>query len=611
MVNWSGLPWAKPQNAEDSGDAQALYHDLALDRNNREIRVLDLPPGRFGAALRAELRIVSLDERPTPRYEALSYTWGVAAKGRFVVLHDSVKLPITDNLYDALQRLRRRRTMRTLWVDAICINQTDNAEKGHQVRFMGEIYRRAGHVAIWLGDTWRSVFAPRWLRKYPCTWAVAHLRSKAFRDVVTREGPQWIHRVWTRQEFLLANLSTLHFGSNALAVPSHFETVDLIAREMGREVRNFDGCRKFWDLLAGLYSKRGVLPTHMGLAASLLLEAAASDPRDRIYALLAVLNDEEAGMIEIDYDRPCAWVYAQATRAGLVHLNSLMTLGDPDVVRHSEIEALPSWAVDFSVDRRPQDYVHNWTTYASVLLWPEYLLVEKGVQPLNLRSEEWNVLRLTGVEIGIVIDTSLVDTSLLIENRADSAELVAGNVSPFATFADLVKHAVKLQQNRNVEITGCEVRDLLEDILGWDEIDPKGVARGLLDVMFALWDRYCPALGQLTEYRDPQRFAWLSSQVPLDRFSWIDKMWDYVNAAGWRPAIAVTSQGALVVSTEMTRVGDHVVFCQGSERFFILREEQPGEFRFLGLALIHGYLDADNCVFEPPDVCDIQEYRVV
>jgi hypothetical protein len=28
------------------------------------------------------------------------------------------------------------------WVDTVCINQTDNQEKSHQVQMMGEIYQR-------------------------------------------------------------------------------------------------------------------------------------------------------------------------------------------------------------------------------------------------------------------------------------------------------------------------------------------------------------------------------------------------------------------------------------------------------------------------------------
>jgi len=51
-----------------------------------------------------------------------------------------------------LRRLRRSGQPRILWVDAICINQSDLVEKSHQVSFMGEIYSKTTQCLIWLGE---------------------------------------------------------------------------------------------------------------------------------------------------------------------------------------------------------------------------------------------------------------------------------------------------------------------------------------------------------------------------------------------------------------------------------------------------------------------------
>lgn len=40
---------------------------------------------------------------------------------------------------------------RTLWIDALCINQKDNHEKSQQVRMMYQLYKQASRVVIWLG----------------------------------------------------------------------------------------------------------------------------------------------------------------------------------------------------------------------------------------------------------------------------------------------------------------------------------------------------------------------------------------------------------------------------------------------------------------------------
>jgi hypothetical protein len=60
-------------------------------------------------------------------------------------------LKIKPNLAAVLRQLRLADALRTLWIDAICINQDDENEKGQQVALMGDIYRTAISVQIWLG----------------------------------------------------------------------------------------------------------------------------------------------------------------------------------------------------------------------------------------------------------------------------------------------------------------------------------------------------------------------------------------------------------------------------------------------------------------------------
>jgi hypothetical protein len=125
-----------------------LYRDLDITGDSAGIRVLDLHPGA-GTKLRATLRVVSLNAKP--QYEALSYTWG-ARGSTVVILNDNCPASTTNNLANALRRLRRRSGKRTLWVDAICINQADTAERSRQVALMGRIYSNAWYVNVWLGD---------------------------------------------------------------------------------------------------------------------------------------------------------------------------------------------------------------------------------------------------------------------------------------------------------------------------------------------------------------------------------------------------------------------------------------------------------------------------
>jgi hypothetical protein len=114
------------------------------------VRFLELFPGITGSPLRCS--ITEAQKSDEPLYEALSYAWGEPIFSHTIEeVPSGTHLSITVNLYDALQGIRDQQTSRVLWVDAICINQLDLEEKGHQVAQMGRIYEDAERVVVWLG----------------------------------------------------------------------------------------------------------------------------------------------------------------------------------------------------------------------------------------------------------------------------------------------------------------------------------------------------------------------------------------------------------------------------------------------------------------------------
>ncbi|KAI1363241.1 heterokaryon incompatibility protein-domain-containing protein [Xylaria arbuscula] len=84
-----------------------------------------------------------------PIYEALYYTWGRDERAQHIVVN-GYDFRVGQNLYDALYHLRHAEVDRTLWVDAICINQSHIAERNSQVEIMDIIYSRAQTVLVWL-----------------------------------------------------------------------------------------------------------------------------------------------------------------------------------------------------------------------------------------------------------------------------------------------------------------------------------------------------------------------------------------------------------------------------------------------------------------------------
>ncbi|PVH81636.1 HET-domain-containing protein, partial [Cadophora sp. DSE1049] len=79
------------------------------------------------------------------KYQALSYTWGKPDAFNFKIWINGILVPVRRNLLCAL----RARSL--IWVDALCIDQNNIVERGHQVDMMGDIFRDAEEVLTWLG----------------------------------------------------------------------------------------------------------------------------------------------------------------------------------------------------------------------------------------------------------------------------------------------------------------------------------------------------------------------------------------------------------------------------------------------------------------------------
>jgi hypothetical protein len=210
------------------------YQDLC---HPDSIRVLELIPGTPGTAL--ECKLLEVRKSESPRFEALSYTWGAPVfPKRITEIEFANFLQITENLFDALQALRLHDSSRVLWIDAVCINQENTTEKNHQVAQMGDIYRDAEIVLVWLGNEdcgngvdelerigrdcelygFSKIFPfPLRMRDHSAaehlTKLVETCDGAAVNAFLDRE---WFERVWIVQEFILANDLILVSGSRSI-----------------------------------------------------------------------------------------------------------------------------------------------------------------------------------------------------------------------------------------------------------------------------------------------------------------------------------------------------------------------------------------------------------
>ncbi|KAF2792901.1 HET-domain-containing protein, partial [Melanomma pulvis-pyrius CBS 109.77] len=179
-----------------------LYQSYQLPPNSKCIRVLDILPIPASASnsdsepIKCKLRIINLDD--CPRFTALSYVWGTYAPISHFIICDNVKVNITSNCHSALRHLRKKLGKLTIWLDSVCINQDDQNEKLRQIPLMGGIYSIAESVYAWLGDGTAETDR-----------AMAYMANAGqyttFKDLEELLSKDWITRLWTYQEILLAS----------------------------------------------------------------------------------------------------------------------------------------------------------------------------------------------------------------------------------------------------------------------------------------------------------------------------------------------------------------------------------------------------------------------
>lgn len=146
---------ATPEQQKDTTPqrrpAKAAYY-RPLDIDNQEIRLLVVQPAaEFQDPIQCSLRHISLQKKPLPLFETISYCWG-DAKVRSTILIDNTTVDVPASSASALRRVRLIKWRRIVWIDAVCIQQDDSQEKGWQVAMMRDVYARGRCNLIYLGE---------------------------------------------------------------------------------------------------------------------------------------------------------------------------------------------------------------------------------------------------------------------------------------------------------------------------------------------------------------------------------------------------------------------------------------------------------------------------
>jgi hypothetical protein len=127
----------------------AFVHDPLPD-SKTHIRLVQVSQGNFGQHVVCTLSAWPLDSAPP--YNAISYTWGDPASTVDITV-DGRNMVVRQNCEYVLQQAftKMNKKIQYLWVDAICIDQSELQERSHQVAVMGKLYKRAAHVFACVG----------------------------------------------------------------------------------------------------------------------------------------------------------------------------------------------------------------------------------------------------------------------------------------------------------------------------------------------------------------------------------------------------------------------------------------------------------------------------
>ncbi|KAJ4363016.1 hypothetical protein N0V83_010134 [Neocucurbitaria cava] len=278
-------------------------------------------------------------------FQALSYAWGDDEPSYGLLLSDISRsnegrpgkdtiegtiypmdyrfFSVRSNLYQALKRIRRSESCSWIWVDALCIDQTNESETSQQIPMMPDIYYNAWNVIAWLGEEEDGMkegvdMVPNILNLRILDYA---LRGEVLdEDILRSWGPfakllrrPWFERRWVIQEVAGARRPSVRIGEHILswvdfadAVELYSDKIDLVQELLSRSyhshaIRKLGKTESFRamaliDLSRKVFRKSSdcrVLARLMTLESLVLTTSsfAASQPKDVVYALLYLAHD--------------------------------------------------------------------------------------------------------------------------------------------------------------------------------------------------------------------------------------------------------------------------------------------------------------------------------
>lgn len=565
--------------------------------SNAHTRLVSLLPGSTDD----EDLVVDLDQTPIIpdgplHYEAVSYVWDKdqTPYSVYVGKDKTAVVSVTRNLAVALSNLRYPDRPRRLWIDALCIDQSNDVEKGPQVAQMGTIYSFAAHVIAWLGpeqhDSSRAlnyiawmgthvdVEYPAWLRHVgvqankisaaptpKCSDGAVPITSDDTRAIYYLLCRGWFYRLWIRQEILaLEEKAVVQCGPCDVAWPLFRRGLMALYKSYKRRTPSeYEG--RLYERLLLLRGFIGQPSTvSLGFIRVVFGQSSSSDRRDRLYAVLNFLPPAERELVGIpDYTKDFDTVFRDVLWRWIVRFDccNLVSQCEPGP---DDPPSMPSWTPDWS----KKDTIFGrvfWRGAASSQLAAVYSL-----------SSDRRVLSLSGV------------STMKIERlQAVPDILTARHVREVA---NAIRYLIPESELSGQYVTGISMKEAYTRTILTNALEEYsepwvGYEPNLEDGMRTLEHLYRPE-----EERDPED----KSLGPLTGFFGVSRA-----MLGGRQLMHTTG-GYLGIAPPLAREGDIICVLLGCHTPMVLRPQGENQFRIVGECYTLGISEGEEILGSLP-----------
>jgi hypothetical protein len=583
-----------------------------LSTSLREIRLLRILPDSHPKSLKCELGVHRLDAPETTPYTALSYVWGQPdPSGECTISLNGHNKPVTPNLLQALQSFHELGHVGYLWADAICIHQSDLEEKMSQVSMMDAIYASAIKTIIWLGpseddsDAGMDLIANLQEGSLTVPEFDAGLRRGLLAVTKLMQRPWWT-RTWVLQEAFLSQNPVARCGmkevpfTRFIFLKKQSDQAYWSTQGKWRGITLFErvpftSCLSNWDITKAELSS----PQRASLFSwiiSMSHKLHATEMRDKVFALLGLVSDEDRAAICPDYKRPMRDILIDVTlqsmrTEGLMFLNVV----EPEDMKPSDLN-LPSWVPYLLGGHSMQNLVgykprfganldENYNTWAK-------LFKDSGINASNPKS-------------------------VLSPNREHAGMFLDGIVVDEVTFEDPMPHVTEYRGPDDLvaaKVKAERVRAAIDTIKIWEPRALQGSsepAGGYYDTLRGREEAFWRTLacdGSATRVRPlppdcGRRFNAfmgrcppLGREVVLDetlRDDWVREYAVPVVAKTMHRSFILTRKGRMGLAVRGVANGDLVIIAKESDVPLVVRRHTVYGFKFIGEAYVHGIMDGE------------------